>query len=83
MEFGPAQIAAILLAVVFIGLGLAGGRVPWRSRLRRRNSSHSDLPPAEHQQFMRPSGSTTTTATDDATESDPFARPHTGPDQDD
>ncbi len=52
MEFGPAQITAILLAIIFIALGLAGGRSGWRPR--RRSSVNQAAPLAEHQQFMRP-----------------------------
>jgi hypothetical protein len=52
MEFGPAQITAVLLAVIFIALGLAGGRSGWRPR--RRSSPDQSARAAEHQQFIRP-----------------------------
>ena len=74
MEFGPAQITAILLALIFIALGLAGGRSGWRPR--RRPSSTGSTPPAEHHQFMRPADR----APSDSEPADPFAKPDPEPD---
>jgi hypothetical protein len=75
MEFGPAQITAILLALIFIALGLAGGRSGWRPR--RRSSGNQAAPLAEHQQFMRPADRA---PSDPEPADDTFAKPDAEPD---
>ena len=69
MEFGPTQVTAILLALIFIALGLAGGRSGWRPR--RRSSGNQATPPTEHQQFMRPADR----GPSDPEPADTFAKP--------
>ncbi|MDP6348813.1 MAG: hypothetical protein QF719_04805 [Chloroflexota bacterium] len=81
MEFGPAQITAVLLAVIFIALGLAGGRSGWRPR--RRSSPGQSAPDAEHQQFMRPADRTDeATAAPANPKPEPADNPFAKPDQD-
>ena len=55
-ELGPAQIAALVLALALIAVGLSYGRGPWRPRKAGRGERAADEPPQEHRQFMRPGG---------------------------
>ncbi len=66
-EIGPAQIAALVLALALISVGLTYGKGPWRPRKAGRKKAGAEVTPREHQQFMRPgSAESTTEGEDDA-----------------
>ncbi len=73
-EIGPAQITAVVLALVLIALvliavGLSYGKGPWR-RKRGRGGRVDEKPPREHRQFMRPGGSAASSNSDAVADDD-------------
>ena len=68
-EIGPAQITAVVLALVLIAVGLSYGKGPWR-RKRGRGGRVDEKPPREHRQFMRPGGSAASSNSDAVADDD-------------